>query len=100
VVVARRPGTARDRDPHVRPRQTVRDITSLPQVSDEYVRDVIHAFKERRFDGLEPKPSGGRPRKIGEQIRVSICTIARTSPPTGLQATSQPGFVEIDPIRM
>ena len=60
--------------------QTVRDITSLLQVSDDYVRDVIHAFNERGFDALDPKPSGGRPKKIGEQIRAWICAIARTSP--------------------
>src|SRR3954452_9995781 len=60
--------------------QTVRDITSLLQVSDDYVRDVIHAFNERGFDALNPKWSGGRPRKIGKQIREWICLIARTSP--------------------
>jgi hypothetical protein len=38
--------------------QTVGDITSLLQVSDDYVRDVIHAFNERGFDALDPKPSG------------------------------------------
>jgi hypothetical protein len=38
--------------------QTVRDITSLLQVSEDYVRDVIHAFDERGFDALDPKPSG------------------------------------------
>ena len=60
--------------------QTVRDITSLLQVSEDYVRDVIHAFNERGFDALDPKWSGGRPRKIGERIREWICLIARTSP--------------------
>ncbi|MGH4008669.1 MAG: helix-turn-helix domain-containing protein [Pseudonocardiaceae bacterium] len=60
--------------------QTVRDITSLLQVSEDYVRDVIHAFNERGFDALDPKPSGGRRKKIGEQIREWICLIARTSP--------------------
>src|SRR3954449_11474952 len=60
--------------------QTVRDITSLLQVSEDYVRDVIHAFNERGFDALDPKPSGGRPKRIGEQLRSWICTIARTSP--------------------
>ena len=60
--------------------QTVRDITSLLQVSDDYVRDVIHAFNERGFDALDPKWSGGRPKKIGDQIRSWICLIARTSP--------------------
>jgi transposase len=60
--------------------QTVRDITSLLQVGEDYVRDVIHAFNERGFDALDPKWSGGRRRKIGEQIREWICLIARTSP--------------------
>jgi transposase len=60
--------------------QTVRDITSLMQVSEDYVRDVIHAFNERGFAALDPKWSGGRPRTIGEQIRDRICLIARTSP--------------------
>src|SRR4051812_37046579 len=60
--------------------QAVRDITSLLQVSAEYVRDVIHAFNERGVDALDPKWSGGRPRAIGEQVRERICLIARTSP--------------------
>ncbi|WP_220214487.1 helix-turn-helix domain-containing protein [Streptomyces shenzhenensis] len=50
------------------------------QVGDDYVRDVIHAFNERGFDALDPKWSGGRPRKIGDQVRERICLIARTSP--------------------
>src|SRR3712207_4430849 len=60
--------------------QTVRDITALLQVSDDYVWDVIHGFNERGFDALDPKWSGGRPRKIGDRIRAWICLIARTSP--------------------
>lgn len=60
--------------------QAVRDITSLLQVSAEYVRDVIHAFNERGFDALDPKWNGGRPKAIGEQARERICLIARTSP--------------------
>ncbi|MFD8343782.1 helix-turn-helix domain-containing protein [[Kitasatospora] papulosa] len=35
--------------------QTVKDITTLMQVGDDYVRDVIHAFNERGFDALDPK---------------------------------------------
>ena len=60
--------------------QTVRDITLLLQVGEDYVRDVIHAFNERGFDALDPKWSGGPRKKIGEQLRSWICTIARTSP--------------------
>jgi transposase len=60
--------------------QSVPDVTALLQVSADYVRDVIHAFNERGFAALDPKPSGGRPRRIGEQLRGWICLIARTSP--------------------
>jgi transposase len=60
--------------------QAVRDITSLMQVGEDYVRDVIHAFNERGFDALDPKWSGGRPKTIGDRIRERICLIARTSP--------------------
>lgn len=61
-------------------RQSVPDITSLMQVSADYVRNVIHAFNERGFDTLDPKWSGGRPRRISSQAREHICLIARTSP--------------------
>ncbi|MFC5641416.1 helix-turn-helix domain-containing protein [Kitasatospora cinereorecta] len=60
--------------------QPVWSITSLLQVSEGYVRDVIHAFNERGFDALDPRWSGGRPRTIGDQVRERICLIARTSP--------------------
>ncbi|MFF3878243.1 IS630 family transposase [Streptomyces sp. NPDC001978] len=60
--------------------QTVKDITSLMQVGEDYVRDVIHAFNERGFDALDPKWSGGRPRAISERVREHIRLIARTSP--------------------
>ncbi|MGH8964519.1 MAG: IS630 family transposase, partial [Actinomycetes bacterium] len=55
-------------------------IARLVAADEDTVRDVIHAFNERGFDALDPKPSGGRPRKIGEQLREWICLIARTSP--------------------
>jgi hypothetical protein len=38
--------------------QAVGDIVSLLQVSDDYVRDVIHAFNERGFDALNPNVAG------------------------------------------
>lgn len=60
--------------------QTVKDITSLMQVSADYVRDVIHAFSERGFDSVDPKWSGGRPKAISERVREHIRLIARTSP--------------------
>lgn len=60
--------------------QAAKDITSLMQVSEDYVRDVIHAFNERGFDALDPKWSGGRPQTISERVREHIRLIARTSP--------------------
>lgn len=60
--------------------QTVKDITSLMQVGEDYVRDGIHAFNERGFDTPAPKWSGGRPRAISERVREHIRLIARTSP--------------------
>ncbi|MFF7438064.1 IS630 family transposase [Streptomyces sp. NPDC008122] len=60
--------------------QSVKDITTLMQVGEDYVRDVIHAFAERGFDALAPKWSGGRPKTISDEVREHICLIARTSP--------------------
>lgn len=71
--------------------QSVKDITSLMQVSEDYVRDVVHCFNEHGFEALNPKWSGGRPKVIDEQTRERICLIARTSPPTGRSPPSPPG---------
>ncbi|MER6687524.1 IS630 family transposase [Streptomyces olivaceoviridis] len=60
--------------------QTVKDITMLMQVGEDYVRDVIHAFNERGFDALDPQWGGGRPKTISDEVREHICLIARTSP--------------------
>jgi hypothetical protein len=38
--------------------QSARSITTLLQVSDDYVRDVIHAFNERGFAALDPNGAG------------------------------------------
>ena len=38
--------------------QTVPDITSLLQVGEDYVRDVIHAFNERGFNAPDPNGAG------------------------------------------
>ena len=52
--------------------QTVKDITVLMQVSEDYVRDVIHAFNEQGLDALDPKWSGGRPKTISDEVREHI----------------------------
>lgn len=58
----------------------MKDITTLMQVGEDYVRDVILAFNGRGLDALDPKWSGGRPKTISDEVREHICLIARTSP--------------------
>ncbi|SCL16253.1 helix-turn-helix domain-containing protein [Micromonospora inyonensis] len=60
--------------------QPAPDIAHLLRASEDYVRHAIHAFNERGFDALEPKWSGGAPRRIDEQTRDWICVIARCDP--------------------
>ncbi|GAB3849430.1 hypothetical protein GCM10029963_33810 [Micromonospora andamanensis] len=38
--------------------QPAPDIAHLLTVTEDYVRDVIHAFNDRGFDALDPKWSG------------------------------------------
>ncbi|MGW3425485.1 hypothetical protein [Streptomyces phaeochromogenes] len=35
--------------------QAIKDITSLMQFDEDYVRGVIHTFNDRGFDTLDPK---------------------------------------------
>jgi len=60
--------------------QSVPDIAHLLDCSQEYVRDVIHAFNQLGFGALDPKWSGGRPKTISEPVRRKICLIARCRP--------------------
>jgi transposase len=46
----------------------------------QYAREVIHAFNDKGFAALDPKWSGGRPRKFGPHVRELICRVARTPP--------------------
>ncbi|MGW4094058.1 IS630 family transposase [Nocardia sp. NPDC004750] len=61
-------------------RQPVPAIARLMQVSEAYVRQVIHEFNERGFDALDPKWSAGRPRKVDRATRERIACIARCCP--------------------
>ena len=45
-----------------------------------YAREVIHAFNEKGFAALDPKWSGGRPRRFGPAARELICRVAKTAP--------------------
>jgi transposase len=46
----------------------------------QYAREVIHAFNDLGFAALDPKWSGGRPRKFGPHARELICRVAKTAP--------------------
>jgi transposase len=46
----------------------------------QYAREVIHAFNQQGFAALDPKWSGGRPRRFGPHARELICRVARTPP--------------------
>ncbi len=52
-------------------RQPVPMIAELMQVSESYVRQVIHDFDEKGFEALDPKWSAGRPAKTDQTTRES-----------------------------
>lgn len=60
--------------------QSVPDITTLMQVSADYVRDVVHAFNEGGFAALDPQWSRGPAPTISTETREHIGLIARTTP--------------------
>ncbi|MGH8881945.1 MAG: IS630 family transposase, partial [Stackebrandtia sp.] len=60
--------------------QPAPDIAYLLKVSEDYVRGVIHAFNERGLDALDPKWSGGAPKRIDEPTRTRIRAIAWCDP--------------------
>lgn len=60
--------------------QPVSLIAKLMQVSESYVRQVIHDFNEKGMDALDPKWNGGRPAKTSPATRDRICQIARCCP--------------------
>jgi transposase len=43
--------------------QPAADIAHLLKATDDYVRDVIHAFNDRGFDAPDPKWRGGTPKR-------------------------------------
>jgi transposase len=56
------------------------EIAEMFAASEGYVREVIHAFNDTGFAALDPKWSGGRPRKFGSAARELICQTARSTP--------------------
>jgi transposase len=63
--------------------RSANEIAMMFAASENYVREVIHAFNEQGFAALDPKWSGGRPRKFGPAARELICRVAHSAP-TGL----------------
>jgi transposase len=56
------------------------EVAEMFAASPRYVREVIHAFNEKGFAALDPKWSGGRPKKVGPVVCEQICRIAKTPP--------------------
>ncbi|MBF6148386.1 helix-turn-helix domain-containing protein [Nocardia nova] len=47
------------------------------KVSESHVRQVIHGFKEKRFDALDSTWHAGRPANTDQATRDRICSIGR-----------------------
>lgn len=60
--------------------RSVPDIASLLDVTENYVREVVHDFNEHGFGALDPKWSGGRPRVFNDAVRKRIVGIALARP--------------------
>src|SRR3954452_376637 len=56
------------------------DAAAMFAATAAYAREVIHAFNTEGFAALDPKWSGGRPRRFGPQTRETIARSARTAP--------------------
>lgn len=69
-------------------RMSPQQIAALVDTDESHVRKVIHAFNERGFSSLDPEPRGGRPRRITDEQRARIITVAGARPDTlGVPAT-------------
>jgi len=69
-------------------RMSAQQIAALVDSDQTHVRKVIHAFNERGFGSLDPEPRGGRPRRITDEQRAQIITVAGARPDTlGVPAT-------------
>jgi transposase len=69
-------------------RMSPQQIAALVGTDESHVRGVIHAFNERGFASLDPKPRGGRPRRITAEQRARIVAVAGARPDTlGVAAT-------------
>jgi hypothetical protein len=55
------------------------DAAAMFAATPQYAREVIHAFNEQGFAALDPKWSGGRPRRFGPAVREIVCRVAKTT---------------------
>ncbi|MFR9803664.1 helix-turn-helix domain-containing protein [Pseudonocardia sp. RS010] len=60
--------------------RTATEAAAMFAAKPQYAREVIHAFNDKGFAALDPKWSGGRPRKFGPHVHEVICRAARTPP--------------------
>jgi transposase len=60
--------------------QSVPQIAHLTQGDEGYIRQVIKDFNAHGFEALNPKWSGGRPKKITGKIASRICRAALARP--------------------
>jgi transposase len=56
------------------------DAAAMFAATTQYAREVIHAFNELGFAALDPKWSGGRPRRFGPAVREIVCRVAKARP--------------------
>jgi transposase len=56
------------------------EAAAMFAATTQYAREVIHAFNEEGFAALDPKRSGGRPRRFGPVAREIVCRVAKTPP--------------------
>ena len=56
------------------------EAAAMYAATAQYARELIHAFNEKGFAALDPKWSGGRPRKFGSVAREIVCRVATTAP--------------------
>jgi transposase len=56
------------------------EAAALFPATAQCAREVIHAFNEQGFAALDPKWSGGRPRRIGPAAAELVARVAMTLP--------------------
>jgi transposase len=61
-------------------RRSAAEAAGMLAAAPQCAREVIHAVNESGFAALDPKRSGGRPRRIGPGVRETVCRVAKSPP--------------------